>query len=108
MAEGKPGDSEVSEPTPAEIDQVYRHYLARMGLTEQGYRLTPKRRQRIRSRLREFEPQALCDAIDACRASAWHMGDNDRRRPFNDLSDHILRSEEKVEEWLRRTAKHAP
>jgi hypothetical protein len=91
-------------PTPAEIRQVYEHYLRAMGLQAGEYRLTPARRVKIRTRLTEFTPDALCGAIDSCRASPFHMGDMPKTNGavFNDLEKHILKSQEKVEDWLRR------
>jgi hypothetical protein len=89
-------------PSPEEIDRVYRHYLAAMGLTSGEYRLTPKRRTKIRTRLTEFDAGVLCDAIDQCRASPFHMGDDPKSpRAYNDLAENILKSEEKVEWWIR-------
>ena len=35
-------------------------------------------------------------AVDGCHASAWHMGDNDRGRPYNSL-ELILRDASKVQ-----------
>jgi hypothetical protein len=75
-----------------------------MGFQEGEYQLTPSRRRTIRTRLTEYTPDALCLAIDRCRASPFHMGEMDKTNgaTFNELDKHILKSKEKVEGWLRR------
>ena len=91
--------SDVDSGVPEEeIQLVYRHYLDAMGFSERQYRLTPKRRKKLRTRLTEFTPSKLITAIDRCRASPFHMGQNGTH--YNDLCDNILRSEEHVEKWL--------
>jgi hypothetical protein len=45
-----------------------------------------KRRRAVEARLREGRAvEDLMRAIDGCAASPFHMGQNDRRRRFNDL-----------------------
>lgn len=88
------------DASKAEIDLVYQHYLTARSLTDSQYALTPKRREKIKARLKEFEPAALCAAIDAAVRSKFHQGDNPQGRVYLDLADHILRSTEKVERWL--------
>ena len=103
-----PPDEDPEEPpggpTKAEIRSVYEHYLQVMGFQEGEYQLTPSRRRTIRTRLTEYTPDALCLAIDRCRASPFHMGEMDKTNgaTFNELDKHVLRSKEKVEGWLRR------
>ena len=89
-----------SGPSPKEIQAVYEHYLATMGKTTATYHLTPKRRAKIVSRLKEWDVASLCEAIDACSRSDFHMGSNGSGKVYNDLADHILRSNEKVEGWV--------
>jgi hypothetical protein len=91
---------EEDAPTRSAIEGIYEHYLSVMGLTSQLYRLTPRRRQKIRTRLTEYEPAYLKAAITACRESDFHMGSNPGGRLYNDLARHILPSEEKVEWWV--------
>lgn len=88
-----------------EIQAVYAHYLTAMGKTEAVYHLTPKRRAKIKKRLETWDVAGLCAAIDACAASDFHMGGNGDSRMWNDLADHILRSDEKVEGWIYGRAK---
>ena len=83
-----------------EIRAVYEHYLKAMGKSPTTYQLTPKRRAKIASRLKTWDVPALCAAVDACAADDWHMGGNGDGRVYNDLADHILRSDENVEKWV--------
>jgi len=82
----------------ADTERVWRHYLKATGLSEGTYRLTDSRKKKIRTRLGEFETDALCVAIDACMKSDFHAG------RYDDLVKHILWSYEKVEWWLNKRA----
>lgn len=93
-------ETEYISHDASEVLAVYRHYLQARGMTEAQYALTPKRREKIKARLKEYEPDALCGAIDACMKSKWHQGDNPEHRVYLDLADHILRNTEKVERWI--------
>lgn len=98
------GGFRVVYPSEEHIQAVYQHYLKVMGKTESTYRLLKSRKARIITRLKEWEPadgvKALCTAIDKCAASEFHMGVNDRGKLYNDLEDHILSSEKRMEKWL--------
>lgn len=68
-------------------------------------RATPKRVSPIRARLREgFTVEQLCRVIDAISQSAFHLGDNDRGKPYIEPGT-IFRNREKVEEHLARPAR---
>ena len=109
LPEDRPGPDDDDPPDLRnQIRAVYRHYLTTMGLSPGEYSLTPGRRGKLRTRLTRWEPSALCRAIDACRASPWHMGEDPRNVTlYNDLIDHILKTDEKVEYWLRRGVHNA-
>jgi hypothetical protein len=93
--------TEDESPTfKAEIQAVFDHYVTRSGRNPDQYRLTPKRRTCIRSRLKNFEPDALICAINACFDSPFHQGQNDRNQVYNSLELNILKSDEKVQWWL--------
>jgi hypothetical protein len=50
-------------------------------------RMDEARRKAIRGRLRDgYSVQDLQDAIRGCRFSRFHMGENDRRKVYNDVS----------------------
>ena len=49
-------------------------------------RLDDKRRKLIHDRLKDgYSLQDLADAVSGCFLSAFHMGDNERSKRFNDL-----------------------
>lgn len=84
-----------------EIEAVFEHWKEVMSSPRS--RLDIKRRDAIKGRLIDGYTLAdLCDAINGCRASRFHMGDNDRRRVFNDIglicrdAEHVDRF---IEEW---------
>jgi hypothetical protein len=71
-------------------------------------KLDAKRRKRIESRLRDFTPAQLCDAISGFRHSLWHMGQDARGNGVvYDKLDTLLRDSAQVEEGLRLFA-HPP
>lgn len=82
----------------ADIAQVFAYWRRIMG--RQAAKLTKGRKEKINARLAEgYTPIQLCAAIDGCRASAFHMGDNRHRRRYDSL-DLILRNGEKVEDFI--------
>ena len=61
--------------------------------------LGPQRRRAIERALDLYPEATLLLAVEeGCASSAWHAGDNDRRRPFDDLAL-ILRDEEHIERF---------
>lgn len=90
-----------------ETVEVFEHWKARMGLNGHT-RLTPGRRKKIIERRKTYSVEELVAAIDACAASDFHMGKNDRGRPFNDLAKNILPSDDKVQWWLDQRTKETP
>lgn len=85
----------------AQLVRIFRHWRGRMNKTE-ATKLTDGRRRVIAARLKEgyAEPQILA-AIDGCAASEFHMGENESRTAYNDLT-HILRNGEKLEQFLEQ------
>jgi hypothetical protein len=81
------------------IGIVFQHWLQRMNKDPTRTKLTPQRRAKIQARLRDSSLQEILAAIDRCAESPWHMGENDRGKPYNDLTL-ILRSRDKLEWWL--------
>ncbi len=65
-------------------------------------KLTPERRRVLRARLREgYSPADIRRAIDGCKASEFHSGDNDRGTEYNDLTL-ICRNGTKLEAFRDR------
>lgn len=100
--------SSSDEPTtPSEGDQiraVFGHWLAVMRRNPKTTKLDAKREGKIRARLREGRTvEDLCRAIDGCRASSWHMGDNPDGKRHDDV-ELICRDAAHVERFAGETA----
>lgn len=81
------------------VVRVFDHW--RQVMQHPDGKLTAKRRRYIEQRLTEgYDADQLLRAIDGCRASAFHQGDNDRNRVYDDLTL-ICRDGEHVEQFLR-------
>lgn len=81
--------------TAGAIERVYDHWRSARGKTRATYdRMSPTRRQKIATRLREFSEADLIAAIDAVAADPWH-----ERHLHDDLTV-IFRSHEQVERFL--------
>lgn len=78
-----------------ELERVYNHYLERFGTTAGRYKLTDKRKAKLRNRLADCGADMVCEAIDHARDDYWYNGDNPRGWKA-DL-DFIIRSYENVE-----------
>lgn len=85
----------VKEKESQEMERVYQHYLNKFGTTSGRYKLTDKRKAKLRSRLQDCGAEMLIDAIDHAHADYFYNGDNDRGWKA-DL-DFIVRSYENVE-----------
>jgi hypothetical protein len=59
----------------ASIQPVWDHWLQVSG---RRAKLTPERRQKIRTRLRTYTPAELCTAIDGAHQQPFYLGENDR------------------------------
>jgi hypothetical protein len=88
------------------VQAVFAHWQRRM--TKPRARLTVGRATAIKARAREgYTEQQMKRAIDACAASEFHMGENDRKVPYNDLTL-ILRNGEKLEHFLELSTTQNP
>lgn len=97
-----------------DVERVWAAYTEIMDST---LSLTAGRRNKILTRLRDkiidrgtkkpraVTPDDLIAAIRACRASAFHMGDNAHRTRYNSLEDNILKNQEQMEKWLEKAAR---
>lgn len=88
-----------SQGDPDLIRKVFDYWVKKTGRDPARTKLTDSRRTKIKARLQDSTKEEIRIAIDACAASDFHMGDNDRSRPYNDLAKHILKSREQVEQW---------
>jgi hypothetical protein len=77
---------------------VFDHWRKVMG-KEGNTVLTDKRRKAVASRLKDgYSVADLLRAVDGCKLSKFHQGENDRKTPFNDL-ELICRNGENVEKF---------
>lgn len=91
-----PAESEKEKLSPER--QVFEHWKRVMGHVRAGF--AGSRETKVKARLNEgYTVQDLCIAIDGYRSSAFHMGENDRGTPYNDLA-FICRDGAKVDQGL--------
>lgn len=93
--EGQGDKEDKNSKQSQEMERVYQHYLNEFGTTSGRYKLTDKRKAKLRSRLQDCGAEMLIDAIDHAHADYFYNGDNDRGWKA-DL-DFIVRSYENVE-----------
>lgn len=86
------------QKTPDGVDEVFDYWKSVMGKTGQTV-LDGKRKARIVWALGQYGVETSKRAIDGCKASAWHMGENDKGQRYDDLTL-IFRDASKVENFL--------
>ena len=94
-------EADKKENENQEMERVYTHYLDTFGTTAGRYKLTDKRRAKLKSRLQDCGADMIIGAIDHARADYFYNGDNDRGWKA-DL-DFIIRSYENVEKLANLT-----
>jgi hypothetical protein len=82
----------------ADILRVFEYWRHEMSYTDR-MTLTPGRKAKIKSRLKKYSASDLRLAIDGCKRSAFHQGDNDAGKKYNDI-EFICRNETKVETFI--------
>lgn len=92
----------VADPVPAApAARVFDYWRRVMG---HPLAVMDRKRERlIQARLREYAVETLCRAIDGCRASAFHMGENDREQVYDGI-ELICRDAAHVERFLKPAA----
>jgi hypothetical protein len=63
--------------------------------------LDTKRSRAIAARLKAYSVEQLKLAIDGCKASPWHQGQNDRHQVYDDI-ELICRDAKRVEAFIAR------
>jgi hypothetical protein len=76
-----------SEPALDEPLDVWRHYVQAMKPRRES--LDDQERRLIRDALKVATLGEVKRAIDGCASSTWHMGQNDKRKAYNKLSQII-------------------
>lgn len=69
--------------------------------------LTAGRKDKLALRLKKFKPDDLKRAAEAIASNPFMMGENDRHKRYGTI-DYLLRSDEKVDEWLDQAVESAP
>ncbi len=88
------------------VRRVFAHWQKRM--TKARAKLTDGRKRVILARLKDgYTLDQLKQAIDACCASEFHMGENEQSTAYNDLTL-ILRSGERLEQFLAMADRQGP
>lgn len=85
-------------PHKSAAEQVFDHWVFMFGRNPRRCAFGPGRRKAVERALGLYDLETLMLAIEGCAASAWHAGDNDRNRPFDDL-ELILRDEPHIERF---------
>lgn len=94
-------EQELSVPPEEQVFAFWLQSTDRTGRTV----LDDKRRLLIRKALKAYPLEDVLDAVDGWRFDKHHRGENDRARPYNDLSL-ILRDPEHIERF--RDFKRSP
>lgn len=97
-ADADPAPSEP-KPKPDRVAEVFDHWRAVMG--HPRAKLDPKRRRVIAAALKLYSLDDCKAAIDGCRASPFHMGENDRRERYDGI-DLIFRSADKIDGFIAK------
>lgn len=80
------------------VERVFEHWVFMLHKHPRRTALGPTRRRAIERALALYDEEVLLLAVEGCAASAWHAGENDRGRAFDDL-ELILRDEPHVERF---------
>lgn len=80
-----------------DVQTVFEYWKQVMSHPRSG--LDKKRRRVIAEALKLYSVEDLKKAVDGCRASPFHMGDNDRNRPFNKV-ELIFRDADKIDTFI--------
>lgn len=81
------GESEGKGTTEADVEAVWACYVTVM--KPRNGDLKPDERRVIRDALKVATVEECCGAIRGCHASRFHMGENDRRKKYNRLTQII-------------------
>jgi len=93
----------AEQPTISRAEQVREvcdYWKQTMGHPRAVTSPQTNRYRRVERMLRHFTVAQLCRAVDGCKRSPYHQGDNDTRTVYDDV-ELICRSVEKVETFIR-------
>jgi hypothetical protein len=90
----------VGQEHPDAVDVVFAYWQKVMGHT--GAKLDAKRAKAIKARLTDgYLPEQLCQAVDGCKLSPHHQGQNESRTVYDDI-ELICRDGAKVDGFIKR------
>lgn len=89
----------VAQADPNDVKFVWNEWVRihRPG-QENRVKLTEEREERISWAVVTYGVEACVEAIEGCKLSPFHQGDNDRRRKYDDV-ELILRDAAKIERF---------
>ena len=88
------------QKAPSEVVQVFDYWKS--VLNHPNSKLDDKRRTKIKNALRlGYTVSQLCQAVDGCSKSAWHMGQNDDGKVFDSV-DLIFRNADKIDSFIAK------
>lgn len=89
----------VAQADPNDVEFVWREWVRvhRPG-QENRVKLTEEREERISWAVVTYGVETCVEAIEGCKLSPFHQGDNDRRRKYDDV-ELILRDAAKIERF---------
>lgn len=92
--------AEPASASSAEVRQVFDHWVATHRAERPGPTpvLSDKRRVKITRAIADYGVEVCLQAISGCAMSDWHMGDNPRRKRYDDL-ELILRDAAHIERF---------
>lgn len=89
-------DSDIDD-----VSAIMEHYnRVFAGLWVRPLKLTKDRRQKIKARLKLFNCEELCGAINNIRTSSFHCGENDAGKVYA-TPEFIFRNDGQVDKWLK-------
>lgn len=87
----------------AQAHEVYAYWLRATKRSPNANKFTMERRRHVTARLRDgYSVEKIRRAIDACAASPFHQGDNDRGQRYDDLVN-ICRNATRLEQLMEQT-----
>jgi len=88
------------------INEVFAYWQLRMG--HEASKLDAKRVRAIKARLADgYTVGQLCQAVDGCKNSPYHQGQNDTRTLYDDI-ELICRDATKVDGFIKRFSQGPP
>lgn len=101
---GKEQGKELTKSTSVDlVKEVFDFWVSQMRKDPSKTKLSDKRKKSIRERLKDgYTVEQIKSAVVGCSLDAFSMGQNDRRKPFNDI-ELICRTAEKLESFFNQT-----